>query len=218
MIKSNKVFFLSHTVSMQTPLYGGKRNIIIKSVKSIKKGDSSNTMFWSFPNHLGTHIDAPLHFIIKGKSISEIKPKDLIFTKVKLVVFKNIRPGRMITLEDLKDVRDCDLLLLKTRFEAYRNKQIFWKNSVSLSPGLAGWLKKKCPSLRCVGIDSISISNINKRDIGRQAHRAFLGRDILLVEDMKLSGLRKDPDTVIIVPIMVARADASPCTVLAINN
>lgn len=218
MIKSNRVFFLSHIVNMQTPLYGGKSNIIIRSVKSIKEGGSSNTMFWSFPNHIGTHIDAPLHFIVNGKSVSEMRPKDLIFTKVKLIILKKIKPGYTITSDDLKGLRDCDLLLLKTSFEKYRGKKVFWNNSVSLGPDLASWLKNKCPSLRAVGIDSLSISNISRKEIGRQAHKAFLGRGILLVEDMKLSDLRKDPDAVIITPMMVEGADASPCTVLAFNN
>lgn len=210
--------FLSHRIGKLTPAYGGDNPVILKSVKSIKNGDSCNTMSWSFPNHIGTHIDAPLHFVENGKSICQLKPKDLIFTKVQLITLKNTGCGYMITPDDLKGIRDCDLLLIKTRFEIYRDKPVYWKDSVSLSPELAGWLKKKCPSLRSVGIDSISISNLNRREIGRQAHKAFLGRGILLIEDMRLGGLRKAPAMVIAAPILVEGADASPCTVLAINN
>ncbi len=217
-MKIKSTIFLSHKISKQNPVYGGRDlPVVIKKVKSIKKGDSCNTMFWSFSNHIGTHIDAPLHFINKGKSICEFKPGDLIFTKVKLITLKNIPCGYMITSDDLKEVGDCDLLLIKTRFEIHRNKAVYWKDSVYLSSELAEWLKKKCPSLRNVGIDCISISNLKRREIGRQAHKAFLGRGILLIEDMKLNDLGDDPDMVIAAPILVEGADASPCTVLAIN-
>lgn len=217
-MKIENGIFLSHTINKRTPVYGGGSSVLLKSIKTIKNGDSCNTMFWSFPNHIGTHIDAPLHFMEGGKSVCELKPKDLIFTKVKLITLKNIRCGYTVTPDDLKGIKNCDLLLIKTRFEIYRDKAIFWKDSVSLSPKLAGWLKKKCPSLRGVGIDSISISNLDRREMGRQAHKAFLGRGILLIEDMKLRNLRRDPDMVIVAPILAEGADASPCTVFAIDN
>lgn len=210
--------FLSHQINKRIPVYGGGKPITLRKVKSIKNGDSCNTMFWSFPNHIGTHIDVPLHFIENKKSISELTPRDLIFTKVKLITLKNISPGFIITPDDLGNIRDCDLLLIKTRFETYRNKVLYWKNSVSLSPDLASYLKKKCPSIRAVGIDSVSVSNWSKRELGREAHRAFLGKNILLIEDMKLGSLKKNPDLVIVAPMLVEKADGSPCTVLGIYN
>jgi len=217
-MKIKNAIFLSHQINRRIPVYGGGKPITFRKVKSIKNGDSCNTMFWSFPNHIGTHLDAPLHFIDNKKSISDLTPRDLIFTKVNLITLKNISPGFIITPEDLRNVRDCDLLLIKTCFETYRDKAIYWKNSVSLSRKLAGWLKKKCPSLRAVGINSISISNCSKRELGRQAHRAFLGKDILLIEDMRLGDLKKNPDLVIVAPMLVEKADGSPCTVLGIYN
>lgn len=217
-MKIKSGIFLSHGISKRTPVYGGSSAVFLKSVKSIENGDSCNTMFWSFPNHIGTHIDAPLHSIRNGKSVFELKPEDLIFNKVRLVTLKDIKAGYMITPEDLRGIQDCELLLIKTNSEIYRNKAQYWKDSVSLSPSLAGWLKEKCPSLRGLGVDTISISNLNRREIGRQAHKAFLGRGILLIEDMRLCDLYRDPDVVIAVPILVEGADASPCTVLAISN
>lgn len=213
-----KAIFLSHIINKSSPVYGGEKSIILKKMKSIKKGDSCNTMFWSFSNHTGTHLDAPAHFIDNGKSISGISPSDLIFNKVEVVRIKRASLDGVIGPGDLKNVYDCELLLIKTGSEMHRNKNIYWKNSVSLDPLLAGWLKKKCPSLRAVGIDCISISSLSKREAGRQAHKAFLGRNILLIEDMRLADLRNKPDLVIAAPILVAGADASPCTVLGIYN
>lgn len=217
-MKISNAIFLSHQISSRIPVYGAGEPLTFRRVKSISKGDSCNTMFWSFPNHIGTHLDAPSHFIENMKSISELTPQELIFTKVKLITLKNIGPGFMITPGNLKNISDCDLLLIKTCFEDYRNKAIYRKNSISLSPELAGWLKKQCPSLRAVGINSISISNWSERESGRAAHREFLSKNILLIEDMRLNGLRDKPDLVIVAPMLVEKADGSPCTVLGIYN
>lgn len=217
-MKIEKAIFLSHLINERIPVYGGKKSVRLQKVKSIKNGDSCNTMFWSFPNHAGTHVDAPLHFKESGVSISGLRPSDLIFNKINLIKIRGIGPGYMIGIDDLKGVRDCDLLLISTGSERHRNKDIYWKDSIALSPELAPWLKKRCPSLRAIGIDTISISNLNRRELGRKAHKAFLGRDILLIEDMKLGGLEKKPNSVIVAPILAEKADGAPCTVLGLYN
>ncbi len=177
---NQRVIFFSHIISEQTPLYGGEKSIILKQVKSIKKGDSCNTMYWSFPNHISTHIDAPLHFIEEGLSITNYEPEDWIFSKVLLIDVPNVEPGYVIKSEDIKNIKDCGLLLIKTGFEAYRDKETYWQSSPGLHPELAYWLKKKCPSIKAVGIDFISISNLNNRALGKEAHIAFLDNNVLL--------------------------------------
>lgn len=42
-----------------------------------------------------------------------------------------------------------------------------------------------------MNMDFISISSLGARDIGRQAHRAFLERGILIIEDMKLGEVKE---------------------------
>ena len=215
---NKEVFSLSHMITEQTPLYGGKDSISLRRNKSISKGDSCNTMHWSFPNHTGTHIDVPLHFIERGLSIVDFEPSDWIFKKVVLLEVPDIKPGSVITMEELGAIKDCELLLIKTGFEKYRGEEVYWQNSPGLHPDVAGGVKTQCPSIRAVGVDFISISNLNNRDLGRDAHRAFLDKNIILIEDMKLSPVQVSPDEVIVAPLMVEASDGAPCTVLARYN
>lgn len=218
MLKNNlkKVVFLSHAINTRTPLYGGEKSILIKEVKSLKRGDSCNKMYFSFPSHTGTHVDTFLHFINGGLSITDFTAAEWLFRRVSLVEIKNTRPGYIISKEDFLSLVDCDLLLIRTGFERYRNKQIYWKNSPGLDSDLAGYLKAKCPALRAIGTDFISISNLQKPVLGQEAHQSFFNKGILLIEDMKLSGLKKKPNLVIVAPLLVRGAEASPCTVMGI--
>ena len=218
MMKFKKAYFLSHIINEQTPFYAGKKNIVLKNVKSIKNGNGCNMMHWSFSNHAGTHLDAPAHFIEKGLSVTDFKASDWIFDRVSLAEVINTEPGHIIKPEDIKDIEDCQLLLIKTGFEKYRSEEICWRNSPGLHPQLAAYLREKCPSLKGVGVDFISISNLNNRELGREAHIAFLGDNIFLIEDMKLSGLEKAPDSVIVAPLLVEKTDGSPCTVFAMSE
>jgi len=69
------------------------------------------------------------------------------------------------------------------------------------------------------GIDWISISPYQDRELGREAHRVFLdqkGRNnpVLLIEDIDLSGNFKKLKEVWVSPLRVERVDSAPCTVI----
>ncbi len=215
---NSSVVFLSHKISKKTPLHGGKKILNLKMIKSFTQNGTCNTMQWSFSNHTGTHIDAPLHFLAEGRSITDFKAADWIFKKISLIKLKDIFANHIITSEDLGALMDCELLLIKTNFEINRAKNLYWMSSPGLHPDLAGWFKSSCPSLRAVGVDFISISSLADRELGRRAHREFFEKGIILIEDMKLSLLKEIPNTIIAVPLLVEGADASPCTVLGIYN
>lgn len=213
-----KILILSHLINKYTPLYAGEKSILIKKTKSIKNGDSCNKTHCSFSTHTGTHLDLPSHFLHRGKTISDLSAKELVYRKVCLADIKNVKPGNIINENSLSKLRDCQLLFIRTGFEKNRKKDLYWKNSPCLDASLALWLKKRCPSLRGLGVDFISVSNLKNKELGRQAHKAFLGNGIFLIEDMRLKDLRKAPDSVVVAPLLVEGAEAAPCTVFAFYN
>lgn len=212
-----KIFLLSHPLSNLTPCYAGKKNVHVAAVKSIAKGDSCNMKEMSLSLHAGTHVDAPFHFLAKGKKVTDIPLPQWAFSKVLLIHVPG-KAGQLLRSKDMPALTDCELLLIKTDFEKYRKNKIYWQNSPGLDPDLAGFLKKQCPSLRAVGVDFISISNLNKRQEGRRAHKNFLKRNILLIEDMKLCTLKNSLDHVLVSPIFVQGADGAPCTVWGFDD
>ena len=211
-----KVFFLSHVLDEKTPTYAAKSKIILTHTRGIKKGDVCNEMAWAFTNHTGTHVDAPRHFIEKGKTVDQFPAEAWIFDKIELVTLTRVNSGRIIAPKDIGALaRDTQFLLIKTGYERNRNRRAYWHNAPGLHPDLAGWLRKMCPGIRAVGMDIISVSSIQNRELGRAAHREFLGREILLVEDMKLSVLKAAPRKVLVAPVRVKNTDAAPCCVFA---
>ena len=78
-------------------------------------------------------------------------------------------------------------------------------------------IKIKCPSLKIIGFDFISLSSFQNRLLGRKAHYEFLLKnDILLIEDMNLDNLQNISITSIIaLPLLLDGIDGSPITILA---
>jgi len=217
--KKEKVVFLSHFISRDTPLYGGKKDKInIIPVREIKKGDPCNTLFLEFPGHASTHVDLPSHFLKRGKVLSDYSPRSWLFSDIQLVDLR-LNSQRKIGGDLFKGLnRNTDMLLLKTGFEKNRRKSLYYERYPYFSASLAAYLKKKMPSLRAVGIDCISISSPKNRKEGWKAHREFLKRGIIIIEDMRLGSLKKSPDSVVVSPLLIKNADGVPATVFAITS
>lgn len=213
--------YLSYPLSSNTPAYANGQALEIEKVKEIEKGDSCNTSFWKFPNHIGTHVDFPSHFDSEGKNIDFYAAEFWIFKNVHIIDISGYEnPDKIgknnIRVDEIPD--KTELLMLKTGYGAVRGKEAYWKYSPSFLPELASILRSRCPLLRAIGIDTISISSMQDRELGREAHREFLcsPSPILIIEDMDLSKISRETcvKAVIAAPLRVSGADGAPCTIL----
>jgi kynurenine formamidase len=214
--------WLSYVIDNQSPLYGREKGrILLQKEKSIDGGDSCYTMYYQFPNHIGTHIDAPRHFFNDGKPLDAYPAEYWIFNNVKVVSLENVDAGDEIGLGhiNIREIpKHTECLLLKTGFGRFRKESIYWQNSPYLSVELAEKLKGDT-NIRIIGIDFISVSNIRHREVGCAVHRTLLsntGKEpVLIVEDMDLSLVKTDIKKLIIMPLRVRGTDGGPCSVIA---
>jgi len=211
--------WLSHIIDNETPLYGGRKDgIRIDPNKSMAAGDSCNTSTITMPAHAGTHVDAPRHFVENGQSVDAFSPETWVF-RSPWVINLDAAPGQLIEPMEL-DIDnipiETDICLFKTSFKQHRQSDMYWQNGPGIAPSVADVLVTRCPDLRAVGMDFISISSLAAREIGRAAHRSFLGKEILIIEDMKLSDLAPDDELtqIVCLPLRISAGDGAPCTIL----
>jgi len=216
--------YLSYYISNETPLYGNGKGIHFSPDKEMIKGDSCNTINLALPNHTGTHIDFPYHFSQDGKTLNDYPASYWQFDQVELAdISGKLVDGQIIQPELLTGLGDkkTELLLIKTGYGAYRGSNRYTLTPPGLSADLAPFLRENFTNLRCLGMDLISVSSYCNRLEGRKAHYAFLnpeeGEPILLIEDMKLD-IDGPIDKVIVAPLLIDKADGSPCTVIAYSD
>ena len=209
----NSPIFLSHFLDDTTPVYGGEENsFVCKKTNQIKNGDTSNNLHLSFPNHIGTHIDFPLHFSVDGLSCSDYPASFWIFNNIG---FLNCCIDE-IEIQAEKLDSDIEMLIIKTGFGENRKNKEYWKEQPVIPALLANFLKSKFSNLRLFGFDMISLTSKLDRTEGKSAHLQFLIKNnILILEDMDLSNLHFTPRLVIVSPMLVSLADGVPCTVIA---
>jgi len=220
-----KYVLLSHTINENTPLYGNTPKSRIVSHSQISKGDSSNTAILSIHNHTGTHIDAPKHFIDDGKAISEYTLDELMF-KNPVIVDCPKDDASLITPQDIQHashmLQKSDCLLLRTGFGQFRGEERYRTHNPGIAPETILWIRRECPNIRCIGIDSVSISSFQHRSVGREAHRgAFvvqedMGNPLLLIEDLNIDIISNEIIEIVVLPWQIDGLDSAPCHVIAI--
>lgn len=217
--------FLSYPMGSGSPAFGGGKGATLTPVKQMALGDSCNTGFWRFPNHLGTHLDFPRHFVMHGLVMDDYDAAFFVFENAAVIDLGEVGPGEIISVKQMEGHElpmDIDILMIKTGFCRKRDAVVYWKENPGFSPDLADYLREAFPKLRVLGFDSISLASYAHRELGREAHRRFLQglRPLLLLEDMDLaqvSGASRFK-RVILAPWRVRGADAVPCTVMAETN
>jgi kynurenine formamidase len=219
------MIFLSYILDNNTPTYGNRNKFKQTKKSDINKGDSANDTFIKTTVHIGTHIDMPYHFFENGQTIKDF---DANFWKFKKPLIIHLKPKNLIIKDELIDklklINDInyDLLIVKTGICDKRNKDEFWSSNFGFHSDIYDFLINEFPHIRVFGFDSISVSSIQNRVMGKKAHRAFLNplNPILLLEDMNLQNINIDTllKEVIISPLRIANCDGLPCTVFGVLN
>lgn len=215
--------YLSHILDVQTPGFGGTADFRLEAVRKMCEGASCNSSRIEMSMHLGTHVDAPFHFCETGDSIEKFSAQSWIFKNVSLVPLEGVQSGTLIGVGSWceKIDKNTELILLKTDFEKHRNSPLYWQENPGLTAELGLWLRTHRPNVRALGFDFISASSFTNREMGREAHKAFLSTDqgktnpILLIEDLSLCEIDKSPLELIALPLRVRGADGAPMTIIA---
>lgn len=215
-----KFIYLSHILTEKIPVYGGEGLLSITSVKALEKGDLANIFSFSIENHWGTHIDAPNHFFEKGQKVSDY-PANLFFFESPRVIQVSLEPSDILKCDNwVEEIsHDNDLLLLQAGWSRFRGQQIYSSENPGIHPEVGAYLRTNYPNIKAIGIDWISVSSFQDRELGRQAHRAFLdpkgvNKPILLIEDMDLSQDLRGLKQVWAAPLRIEGIDSAPCTVM----
>ena len=195
----------------------------VKVRSRIAQGKSSNTSYIEMFAHTGTHIDMPWHFNDRGWKILDFEVGDFVFTDVFLVDIPKgadepVLWGDLSPFE--KQIHAADSLLIRTGFGGERadNPNLYIKGTPGLSEEAAKILSA-LDNLKCIGVDFISIENIDQaRKIGYPVHHALLERPkpMILLEDANLSVLPVNSiDRIYLFPLRIDELEASPVTAVA---
>ena len=209
-----RVYDISVLLGLENADYPGDDPYTRVEVSSISDGASCNLSSLTLSAHSGTHIDAPAHFLEKGKTIDLYSPENFVL------------PAHVINVEDVESIKPDILDGLKME----RGDALLFK-TINSTSGLSrsGLFSEKFvymseeAALMCVdlgvglvGIDYISIDRY--KDDKAPVHHKLLKEGILILEGINLSDVPSGDYTLLCPPLKMKGAEASPVRALLIGE
>ena len=136
-------------------------------------------------SHTGSHVDAPLHKIAGGASLSDL-PLDTFAGPARVADLRPLEADAPIGAVDLErtlsDLLPGEIALLCTGWGAKRARTDEWlHHSPHLAPDGARWLVER--KARAVGIDHYSIGGCAE-PVNSETHTILLGSGLWVVEEL----------------------------------
>jgi arylformamidase len=183
----------------------GDPDVIVEQSMSMDRGDVCNYTRLNAGVHIGTHMDAPRHFIRDGVGIHTM-PLDATIGPAKVIA---IEDPVAIRSEELKRhaIEPGDRLLFKTANSALRwNDDEFHKDFVYIANEAAQYLVDR--QVRTVGVDYLSIGGFFHDTI--PTHETLLGAGVWVIEGLNLTAAEPGMYELICLPLKILGADGAP--------
>lgn len=216
---------LSYLINDHMPAWPDSPQLNVDRRLQIANGDVANTVYFSFYNHTGTHMDAPNHYLDDGVQIAQLPLECFIYEKPVMVEVPK-DPCQKVTTEDLlpyaDQIAECDLLLIHTGFDQIRQTDVptFEQRGPGIGSDCAAWLVEHAPALKAVAVDFVSLASFSDQEDGDKTHRTLFrgknGHFICGIEDVHmLPVVGKHLKKVIALPMLIQGIDSAPVTMVA---
>jgi kynurenine formamidase len=223
------VIELSHDLGTSTPTFGGERDAFRYERLSEIERDGYASGAVRLPEHFGTHVDSPGHFIKSGATIDRIDVRRFIAPAVVIDIRKQAQADAdyRLTVADIQNweragrIPDGAAVLLLTGWDAryadwqqYRNPD---KAGVLHFPGYSEAAIKYLIDRHVValGIDTLSIDYGASKDFA--GHKLSHAAGLYHIENLtRLDQLPARGAAIFVGPLAITNGSGSPARVLAI--
>ncbi len=207
------IYDVSVPLTNSMPVWPSGPPIRLRSTPHLSRDGSYtiNETVIEMNSHMGTHIDAPYHFVADGKRLHEISLDQLVG---KATVFE-IPDARSIGMTELKALNwdGVERVLFKTENSKHWQDGVFYEDFVYLEPEGAEFLVER--GIRLVGIDYLSIEKFRAEK--HLTHFALLTKNVVVIEGLDLSRVPQGDYTMYALPLNLHGVDGGPTRVILTN-
>ncbi|MBN2325332.1 MAG: cyclase family protein [Spirochaetes bacterium] len=208
-----KIYDISVGISADMVTWPDHVPLVLEQFQRIADGEEANVSRMAGTVHIGTHVDAPLHFIDGAASIEKL-PLDVLTGPAYVAHLQNASVIDAEVLNGAGIPQDTKRILFKTRnsnFWASGEKE-FRTDYVGLNASGAEWLVER--GIGLVGVDYLAVAVYTDLTT---VHRILLGNDVIVLEAVDLSGVEQGRYELYCLPLKLMATEGAPARTILIE-
>jgi arylformamidase len=209
------IYDISVTISPNLPTWPGDPGLHLEQVESMDKGAHVNVTRISSSVHLGTHVDAPHHFLNDGRTVEELPLEVLTGPCYVVQLPDGIEAITSDVLERTEVTAEMKRVLFGTRNSHLwaNGESKFQTDFVAITEDGAEWLVER--GVQLVGVDYLSVAPYGD---SIPTHEVLLKAGVVVVEGLNLSSVMRGFYDLYCLPLKIADSDGAPARAILIQS
>ena len=209
------IYDISLTISPSLPTWPGDPGLTLEQFESMDKGAHANVTSMSSSVHLGTHVDAPHHFLNDGRTVENL-PLDVLTGPCYVVQLPDgIDAITAEVLARTEVTHDMKRVLFGTSnsHKWVKGEPTFDEDFVAITEDGAEWLVEH--GIQLVGVDYLSVAPFGDSE---GTHKVLLSAGVVIVEGLNLSNVVRGFYDLYCLPLKIAGSDGAPARAILIQS
>jgi arylformamidase len=210
-----KIIDVSLPITNSLPVWPGDPAINNQLVAQINLGAECNVTQLNLGAHVGTHMDAPCHFLDGREGIESLHLENLIGPCYVVELPDDVMTINGEILDKANIPSGANRLVFKTRNSKFWDEKpaTFHTDFTAFEPDAARLLVDR--GIRLIGIDYLSIAPYKR---ATETHRILLGGGVSIVEGLDLRQVSGGYYSILCLPLKLVGSDGSPARVVLIDE
>lgn len=201
---------LTHRMEEEMPVYPGTEKPVFDKSFTIEKNGFAETQVRMF-SHTGTHMDAPAHMVLGGKTLDEYPVEHFIGEAYILDMTAGI-PSLGDLEADAELIKKSDFIIMKTGWSEKWGTESYFNDFPVLTEELLDYLLQF--DIRGFGVDAISVDPVSTTTFDN--HMKMFAKECTIVENLKnLESIPQKNFRIIMLPLLTKDSDGFSARVVA---
>lgn len=208
------IYDISLPISPDLPVWPGDSAIVIEEIFSMDKGADANVSRLEAGVHIGTHVDAPHHFLNDGRTVENLALDILTGPAFVLHVNDDVDSITAEVLDAAPIPPATSRLLLRTKNSRLwtSDSRKFHSDFIAISSDGAEWLVEH--GIQLIGVDYLSVAAF---DDSVPTHKTLLSAGIIVLEGCDLSQVPQGDYDLYCLPLRLVGSDGAPARTILVG-
>jgi arylformamidase len=209
------IYDISLSISPNLPTWPGDPGLKLEQYESIDRGALYNATQMSSSVHLGTHVDAPRHFLKDGSTVEQL-PLEILTGPCYVAQLPDGIDAITSEVLDRTEINsEMKRILFGTSNSHYwaKGEPKFQTDFVAITEDGAQWLVER--GVQLVGIDYLSVAPYEE---SIPTHTVLLKAGVVIVEGLNLSNIMRGFYDLYCLPLKIVGSDGAPARAILVQS